>query len=343
MDGNARFYLIVLVGISVLGFIALSGESEQELGDGDLEALAVEPSVALEKGNVHQHHHDDSHSADRHGDATSLTALGDECRANRTASEVCLPDGEKVGIQWRSRPTTEFPSPPFQQHLASLEERALSGDLGAALARYQVTEHCKWAYREDAELEEAVEALHQHHTFQSADMPDPVPVEPTKVAGFERILRQNFEHCRGVPEEEDEEHVRWLELAVEGSSPYAMITYGERQENVADALTYYEEAWELGEAAALPMLADAYQHMYDTGTEPEDKVLAFATFSAYTAILEAGTGPGTGHGQIAAREIARARAALEERSVELQAYEVEEATQIAKKIIEENSLCCFEM
>jgi len=289
------------------------------------------PLSALEQGTK-------AHDEDAHSEAFPLSPCD-----SLPASAVCFPNGATVQVIWR-RPEvdTEFLPEPYARHHEDLVSRAQQGDTVAALSLHEMLGYCQSAYVSEARLNEALEILHQTHRFKTPDLPEPVLLaKPEKIPHFEANLIRDFQRCKDLEREDIDNREQWLKVAATGDSTGARLKYGSTIEDHKVALPYFESAWEMGDIEALTLMASIYRHQYNTGEVPTDNVRAYAMYLAYAQLLDATMGPRSGHGQIAARQVARVQSNLADRASELQQHEIEEAIKIAITTVEDNKACCF--
>jgi len=256
---------------------------------------------------------------------------------------VCFPNGARLHVTWRRAKYDIEPLPePYDQLYKDLVARAQHGDTKAALSLHEMLGRCQSAHVSEARLNEAIEILHQTHRLMTPAFDEPQRLaKPEKAPHFEEELIRNFQRCKGLTRKDIDDRNQWLEIASTGNSTRAKLMYGSTIEDHKVALPHFESAWEMGDIEALPLMASIYSHQYSTGEVPTDNVRAYAMYLAYAQLLDATMGPRSGHGQIAARQVARVQLSLADRASELKQHEIEEAIDIAITTVRDNKACCF--
>lgn len=269
----------------------------------------------------------------------------EEAHSTQRKSLVILvfPDTDPIQITWRPRPSADISLDPNDYE--SLKAYAQAGNSYAAYLLSQLLANCMRAFATSEEMESAIDRLQQTHRIVYPDSDQEVRIadpEQTIPIAVQRI-RQQFEKCAKVPASERTMSDSWLQLASDSGFLPAIMdqAYGEKCNEAAIRL--FEQAWHFGDAEALLAMSQRYYNNWKSGIEPTDKVRAYATLYLYTRVTEAGMGPGTGHGETAARELASIQQTLDTATADMYDHELQQAIDIAAAMIRSNPSCCFQM
>jgi len=257
-----------------------------------------------------------------------------------------FPDGDRVEITFRNGSLLhQVPpgldngeAPGFHDRLAPL---AAQGDAAAAYRLYESLRKCRNAARTEADLNDSISQLHA--TFS---VPDQSIEGATRILGTGTNLdlqiatmRSQFDRCRGVTEAQIAASNDYLEIAADAGVYPATLQYAQLivGKDPARAKSYFEIAWESGDAKAAFELAKQYRDGY-SGMEP-DRVTAYAYLyvgaKASELMFEGRSG----------EVFDTVKAAIHEKSsrmmVDFTPYEIEAAIPIAKSLLEDNDKCCL--
>lgn len=162
----------------------------------------LQPDIEAELGTV-----DDSQSMapELSGDPTSPAAADPDADAEPAVLETHSDSG--VPIRIVRRPRIDPPSPPFGAVYGELLATAESGEPTAQYRLGQLLYRCRGVPAADSELASRIDRVYQTRRHDGWDIDDP--------AQTERSLRQDFEHCRGVPAEARGEYRDWMRRAAD--------------------------------------------------------------------------------------------------------------------------------
>ena len=221
-----------------------------------------------------------------------------------------------------------------------LEARAENGDGQAAYELFRALSFCgEFEFRTRDKLEAAIERLYQTRTLPS--VPAGVPtnmIDDERLGTVETTLRNQFEHCEGVEDDRIAEAEDWLQLAASLGHVESWHYLGGRS-NDAASRSFLESAWLAGDIDAAYQLAAAYSEYSD---QPADHVRAYAYGYLYRALLEAEY---QHHGLLEERPITmrfleRADQWLDAEREQLQPWQIVEAIDMARGLLESNTACC---
>lgn len=254
-------------------------------------------------------------------------------------------DDNPIKITWRRRDGPRTPIERNEWGYESLKARAESGDEFAAYYLSTLINQCGQAFESQEQMNTAIDRLEQTHTIVFPDSDREVHVSnperdiPLLIQG----VRKLFDTCYGITAEQKLEASTWLQRSAEGGHIPAITELAFKEEDHEIAIRQFTLVWDDGEAGALEALSQRYYANYEGGAQPTDKIRAYATLYLYTRIIEAGMGPGTGHGEIAGRQVGRIQKVLDRATSEMLPHEIDEAIKMARAMIEENDNCCYRM
>ena len=263
--------------------------------------------------------------------------------AHAAEADISFSDNDPVRITWRQPPFLGYKLEPEDRGYKSLSARAEAGDEIAAYLLSELMNRCSTAFETQEEMEAAIDWLQQTQTIVYPDSVQEIGIaNPEKhIPVAIQHIRALFETCSGITAEQKSESGIWLQRSADVGFLPALMELAYKEENHETAIRLFTQAWEIGDSEALKGLSERYYANWQSGVEPNDKVRAYASLYLYTRISEAGMGPGTGHGEIAARQLARIQETLDRATTDMLSHELDEAIEIARSMIESNSHCCF--
>lgn len=249
-------------------------------------------------------------------------------------------DGSTAQVTWHTVPVPSVKySPPFVEHYPRLREEAARGEPEAAYALYRMLDSCQFAYAGEAELERALHELKSAHKLQAPEMDEPVLLQKTEsVRNWEVLLKESYEVCAGISDDQKAERRQWLEIAANAAYPLAMREYSSTITDYEAGVSLDLARWHEGDAYALRSLAMRYWENYNDGHKPTDNVAGYAAMHAFVTL---------------ARENPRLFVHEHDRRLEtfeaelahfrgaLHAHEIDAAESQAEQLIRSNSNCCF--
>lgn len=306
---------------------------------------------------------DSTLAAVRSGDSTNPGIEGlpdnDVAVMNEPAA-VVFPDGKSVVVTFRPYPTPELEDsvvdrldngtdPGFYELLRPLAE---SGNGFAALRLAQALVGCLGVPETQDELDSHIDQLHQTRTqpmvgpgvrrFGEGNTvfisDDANPFEQ------EEQLTALFRRCQGVSGNMKTEVDLWLETSAELGSFRGMVVLAEeiKSSDPARAKSIYEDLWSKGYVSAAGDLARLFENGGD-GLEP-DPIMAYAYGYIYLELFRLSRDETVeADSSVLQRLWQQGLAVRERRQRKLMPNELEQASTLARRLLESNDSCCYHL
>lgn len=245
----------------------------------------------------------------------------------------------EIVLRPRPKQSLEFPEV-LADDFDRLAHLANEGNADASFILAKSLETCySQPFVTPAELEEAIDQLHQTHRI------------PFKVRGYtvlqpadpilEQSVRETFSFCEGTTNEQRSEHQSWLRRSADQGRVSSQLTLAQRLPlGSEEARNYLISAWESGDMDAAGWLARMYMHEYN-GTS-KDLIRAYAYHSIYTELVKADYAVrGVMDDPGAVRWMDADERVLAERDAQLSPFELGEAKRLAIRLLTGNPKCCL--
>lgn len=260
---------------------------------------------------------------------------------NENTVGIAFPDGDVITVNMRKIKRPKFVVP---QDLAlaygSLRQKAESGDAQAAFVLGAMLKDCRTAMRNEEKLDAYIEKMYQtpiedmHHGDPKIvkDLADPRDM-------VEKQIRAKFASCNEVTDEQKGEAESWTELAAQGGHELARLRYAAQNTTSELGVELHLELWNDGYVEALSRLANYYRGVFEEEYVAPDRIKAFA----YRYLAGQFELASLAH-QFGVEIPASWRRASEEGArrlgSSLSPFELEQAIELAKKMLRENENCC---
>lgn len=190
---------------------------------------------------------------------------------------VRFPNGGQLEVRVRQRRRFDGPDRSIKliTQYEQLSQAALAGDAEAAFKLSQSLQACQHAYRNESDLERAIQRLYASSEIVPPDGRDPLPADPDHLSDIEKeVLRRPFEFCEGIQDEHLKKQDEWLAMAAEADLWPARVQYASGLGETHQAIAEWQRNWELGHVHALSWV----DHIYRSGPdgEPADPATAYA-------------------------------------------------------------------
>ena len=306
---------------------------------------------------------DSTLAAVRSGDSTNMgiEALPDnDVAVMNEPAAIVFPDGKSVVVTFRLYPSSELEDsvvdrldngtdPGFYELLRPLAE---SGNSFAALRLAQALAGCLGVPETQHELDSDIDQLHQTRTLpmtgpgvrrfgeeNTVFIPDDAnPFE------HEEQLTALFRRCQGVSANMKAEVDSWLETSAELGNLQGMVGFAEeiKSSNPTRAKSIYEDLWNKGYVSAAGDLARLFENGGD-GLEP-DPTMAYAYGYIYLELFRLSREEiGKADSAALQRLWKQGLAVRERRQQKLMPNELEQASILARRLLESNDSCCYDL
>tara|TARA_R110000850_G_scaffold91742_34_gene195009 strand:- start:26045 stop:27016 length:972 start_codon:yes stop_codon:yes gene_type:complete len=242
--------------------------------------------------------------AAEHGDQAGQLSDSDagQALANDKPKVIEAVSASGVALRITRRPRVEIPEAPYGEAYEELHQNAENADAETQYKLGQILYRCRDVPVQASELKAQIDRMYQTRRSGGWEVDDPVTEE--------KVMRQNYENCDGVPLEAREDYRSWLQRAAESGLLEAQLNLmyhlpkGEYCQFLADcsedqkalmdqlrkeARIHVGRAREAGSVEALRTIG-GWALNEEMGTP--DEVEAYAMFSAYDQIQKAAGQPG---------------------------------------------------
>ena len=129
-------------------------------------------------------------------------------------------DGETAEVRLRPMPTNNVAYPErLSSKLEEWKNAALQGDADVARMLYKSLNNCRGnIYESDEEFAVAIDQFQQTHVIERNVAGHPVPMDEEPTAEILAHLRQSYEFCKGIKEDDIQAADSWLELAADNGN-----------------------------------------------------------------------------------------------------------------------------
>jgi hypothetical protein len=270
---------------------------------------------------------------------------GSESPSHPAEALIELSDDNPITITWRRRDGARPPIERNEWGYESLKARAESEDEYAAYYLSTLLDQCGQAFESQEQMNSAIDRMEQTHTIVFPDSDHELHINNPErdIPLMSQGIRDLFGTCYGITAEQKLESSSWLQRSAEGGYMPAVAELALNEEDHEIAIRQFTRVWEDGDAEALQVLSQRYYANYQSGVQPTDKIRGYASLYLYARIIEAGMGPGTGHGEIAGRQVQRIQKVLDRATGDMLPHEIDQAIEMARSMIKENDSCCYGM
>ena len=251
-------------------------------------------------------------------------------------------DGQQFTVNWRKRPRPKGISGTSPREFEALQEMALAGDQFAPIILHGIVKSCEMAPANDAALQNEISQLEQTHRIRSPQDGREIYIDdPDVISQMVQRMTDAYDDCRLLSSVQRSDPEKWLELAAENGNSVAMVDLANQIEDVARSDSLHERSWRAGDSFGLLGMYKSRLRDFDSGEKPDGKVLAYATFIAYSILTEARYRQP--ESRIAAKAADKVKLDLENKMQELRPEEADRAMDMAREIISTNPNCCYSL
>ncbi len=333
------FVSFVVVVVSVAVYLSTRARGSAGNTDQDLPLVSAVPQVIDDKREA----------SDELAQGKEIEPdTEEESTGDGETPGIEFPDGTIVQVAWLrpthlDRPLVE----PLGQHYETLRQQALAGDPNAAFDLYGILDSCSNAVETESELRKTKDRLLETHmvVIPAFGEEELYVEDPEQVQIAIDMFERDYNRCIGITAQHKSEKDLWLEKAKDGGPELAIFLYATQMADSDESLSYLELAWQAGFMLSLPTMAEMYLEAYNSGQEPIGDISAYAATYAYSKLLENRRiefdSAKLGFDVPTDPEEGNANRRLEEMASVMQDFEIQEAIELAKKMISSNSNCCF--
>lgn len=251
-------------------------------------------------------------------------------------------DGETVDVRFRSQ---DGNGPSYPEHLASKlqewKQAARSRDAEAARILYKALNRCRDnLYESDQDFAAAMDRFQQTHVIQKTVAGHELTVRKEPTPELLADLRESYEFCKGIEEDEVLDAETWHETAAINGSVLAQLSLGQKLLNTPEGRAYLEMAWKAGNIDAAGWLGKSLTIRNDKISS--NLVSAYAYKALYAELVRAEfESRGTAETSFAKTWMAADAKGIDRIESQLRPHELEAAQKLTKKLYFDNSNCCL--